>query len=274
MAYQDVVGNFMNLVSGSVFQPSDQSKFNKDELNEFDATFEHVVRGINRVKNQDIFTQKHYDIALYVAQLVKKKFGDLQFTGDGTGGFGMRAIIPEDVYGDANVGALPANDNDAQWELGNGAPQANWQIGARINKYLRNDHGWSIRNTQTMTGGVPAVCRDFNNDMWYTLYWGMMDEMASGLCSGMMVSLNNRPRAIKDFKYQMSNTESAYAELGYGVLYEPTVPFKTGLQFKPIDGAQGAVVQQIAAMRPIGVTFCTQRRGVIDNTQTTRPSQS
>ena len=263
--YSDLTGDAIDLVSGAPIASGDMAKFSSDEKKDFDATYEHVVRMINRLGAGKIFNSKHYDLCLHTAQLVKKRFGELTFTGDGTGGFGMRAIIPEDIY---------SNANDVSWELANGTVATNWTAGAPATRWLRNDHGFTQRDAGTFTAGGPAITRDANNDMWYVLYWGLMDSMASGLPQGYMVSLNNRPRAFKDISLQMTSTDFSYAELGYGVLYEPTVPFKTGLQIKDVDVATTARVLQVIAMRPIGVTFCTQRRQVLDNGTITRPAQA
>lgn len=261
--YMDIIGDYIPLISGADVRAEDRSPLTGTEQKAFNSTFEHIFRGRNRVTGLGLTTRKHYDLTKYVCEVVKKRFGDLPFTGDGTGGFGMRAIIPEDVY---------SNALDETWELANGLVATNWQIGALATRFSRNDHGNTNRDTVTGVAGASAITRDANNDMWYVLHWGLMDEMATGLPHGYWYYLNNRVRAFKDIKLQMANTEHSYAELGYGVLYEPTVPFKSALQVKPIDGAVGARVAQIISLRPVGVTFCTQRRSLIDNATLTRPA--
>lgn len=265
--YIENVGVYMPLISGADIRPEDRSPLNANERKLFDATFEHIFRGCNRQAGLRITNKKHYDLALYVSEVVKKRLGDLPFTGDGTGGFGMRAIVPEDVFG---TNTAPGQDD--VWEVGNGIAPANWTVGAIASRFSRNDHGFAARNTLTGAAGTTAICRDVNNDMWYVLHWGLMDEMASGLVHGYWYYINNRIRAFKDIKLQMANTEQAYAELGYGVLYEPTVPFKSAVQIKPIDAAIGAAVTQQIALRPVGVTFCTQRRMLTDTVALTRPA--
>jgi hypothetical protein len=260
--YMDVIGDYIPLISGSDVKADDRSPLSTQELNAFNATFEHIARGCNRQAGMRLVTRKHYDLARFTAEVVKKRFGDLPFTGDGTGGFGMRAIVPEDVFGNAN---------DVIWELANGLVATNWTIGAAATHYSRNDQGFALRDTLTGNAGTTAICRDANNDMWYVLQWGLVDEMATGLPHGYWYYLNNRIRAFKDIKLQMANTEHSYAELGYGVLYEPTVPFKSALQVKPIDGALGARVAQIISMRPVGVSFTTQRRALPDTVAMTQP---
>ena len=261
--YINTVGDYIPLISGSDIVLGDRTPLTETESKAFNATFEHVVRALNRYSPVEIVTQKHYDLARYTCEVVKKRLADLAFTGDGTGGFGMRAIIPEDIYGTVN---------DDTWELANGLVATNWTIGALITRYSRNDHGLALRDTLTGAAGTPAITRDANNDEWYVLHWGLVDQMATGLPTGVWYYLNNRPRAFKDITYPMTNSEQAYAELGYGVLYEPRVPFRSALQFKPIDGAVGARVAQVVAMRPVGVTFCTQRRLLIENAAITRPA--
>ena len=260
--YVNIVGDFIPVISGADILPTDRTPLSEQEGKYFNATFEHCFRGLNRYSPVQIVTQKHYDLAKFICEVVKKRLGDLPFTGDGTGGFGMRAIVPEDVYGTAN---------DDTWELSNGLVATNWTIGALATRYSRNDHGQALRDTFTGAAGTANVNRDANNDMWYCLHWGLIDEMASGLPHGYWYYVNNRIRAFKDIKYQMSDSEQAYAELGYGVLYEPTVPYHSAVQMKPIDGAVGARVAQVIALKPVGVTFMTQRRALIDATAITRP---
>jgi hypothetical protein len=265
--YVNIVGDFIPVISGADIRPEDRTPLSDQEIKYFNATFEHCFRALNRYSPVQIVTQKHYDLAKFICEVVKKRLGDLPFTGDGTGGFGMRDIIPEDVYGTDT-----APGQDTVWEIGNGIAPANWTVGAIATRFSRNDHGFAARNTLTGAAGTTAICRDVNNDMWYTLHWGLMDQMASGLVHGYWYYINNRIRAFKDITYQMNNSEQAYAELGYGVLYEPTVPYKSAAQIKPIDAAIGAAVTQQIALRPVGVTFATQRRMLTDTVAVTRPS--
>ena len=263
-SYVDLVGDYIPIVSGAAIRDGDLTTLTSEESQLFDTTWEHVTRGINRYAAAPIINSKHYDLAKRVCEIVKKKWKDMPFSGDGSNGFGMRAIIPEDVFG---------NVNDHTWEYGNALVATNWTVGAAATRYSRNDQGFTQRDVGTFFAGASAVTRDGNNDEWYVLYWGMMDQSASGLPKGFWVALNNRERAFKDFDYQMANTEMAYNELGYGVLYEPTVPFKSGLQFKEVDAIAGARVAQVVAMRPIGVSFCTQRRALTQGL-ITRPTQA
>ena len=265
--YMDVVGDFIPLISGADIRPEDRSPLSPQEVKLFDATFESIFRGVNRQSTMRLATRKHYDLCKYTCEVVKKRFGDLPFSGDGTGGFGMRAIVPEDIFGTDT-----APGQDTVWEVGNGIAAANWTVGAIATHFSRNDHGFAARNTLTGAAGTTAITRDANNDMWYVLQWGILDEMAAGLAQGYWYYLNNRIRAFKDIKLQMSNTEMAYADIGYGIMYEPTVPFKSALQVKPIDAAIGAAVTQQMAIRPVGVTFCTQRRALSDTVAMTRPA--
>lgn len=251
------------VVSSDPLTDKDRIPFSEEELAMFDARFEAIFGWMNVQGWSPIVTKKHYESILYLAEVQKKIFGGSEFTGDGVNGWGMRDIVPEDIYGDSNPGTgIGATGGDDCWELGNGVTAANWTSGAVATRFTRNDIGWTTRDTATFQAGNSMVCLDVNQDRWAVAYFGMADLAGTGLVQGHVVAFSNRERDFFEFTNQQQLMNLTYGSLGKVIYLNHLAPFKSGHIIRPATVAPGAAVGNALAMRPIGVSFVTQRRAL------------
>lgn len=257
------------ILSGEPLTDEDRTPFKEAEVDLFNTRFEAIFKWINNQGIAPIVTKEHYNKLLFLAECQKKLFNDESFTGDGVGGWGMRDIIPEDVYGDG-PGFL---GGDATWQLGNGVVAGNWNVGAVATRFARNDMGFTQRNAGTFQAGASMVTLDANQDRWAVAYFGMADLNSLGLIQGHVVAFSNRERDFYEFTNQMELSNITYADLGKVIYFNHKHPFKSGNIIRPVTVAPGALLATAQAMRPVGIAFISQRRALQLNTMT-RPAQA
>lgn len=254
----------MQILAGEPLDDKNRSPFSEEELQNFDTRFESIFGWMNRQGYAPVVGKEHYEQILWLAEIQKKIFGDAKFVGDGVGGWGMRDIVPEDVYGDSNPGTgLGATGFDDTWEKASGvAGDANWTVGAIATRFSRNDMGWTTRNTATFQAGASMVTQDVNQDKWAVAYFGMADLSGRGLVQGHVVAFSNKERDWFEFTNQMQLCDMLYAPLGRVIYFNHNVPYKSGHIVRPAAAAVAAPLPNVAAVRPIGVTFVSQRRAL------------
>ena len=252
------------ILSGEPLTDDDRQPFTEAEVALFDARFEAIFKWMNFQGIAPVVGKEHHDKLLYLAEVQKKIFGGDAFTGDGVGGFGMRQIVPEDVFG---------NQNDRSWELANGIVAVNWRTGLTATRHTRNHMGFTQRDSGDFFAGASMVTQDANQDKWAIAYFGYADLRASGLIQGEVISFSNRERDYFEFQDQMHLDNITYCDLGKMVYFNHKHPFKDGLIVRPATVAENAAIGAVAAMKPIGVCFVSQRRALQQN-QLPRPMQS
>lgn len=245
--------NKVPILSSEPLGEKDLAGFDNDEIEAFDARFEAIFKWVNTDGVAPIATKAHHDELLHLAEVQKKVYGGVTFTGDGSSGWGMRDIVPEDVFGNAA---------DTVWELGNGTTVANWTCGVPATRWARNDMGLALRNTLTFAAGTAAVTQDAAQDKWAVAYFGMADLASSGNIQGHAIALNRKPREFFEFTNQMQLSNVTYADLGKICYFNHMHPFNSGAIVKPATVATTVALATVTALRPVGVTFLSQRRAV------------
>jgi hypothetical protein len=122
--------------------------------------------------------------------------------------------------------------------------------------------GLALRDTLAFGAGTAGITLDAAQDKWAFAYFGMADLASSGNAQGCAITLNRKTREFFEFTNQMQLSNVTYADLGKICYINHMHPFNSGLIIKPATVATTVRVAAVTAMRPVGVTFLTQRRAV------------
>lgn len=213
--------------------------FDAEEQAVFEDAWDVLTKIHNRALFEHLFTDRHKTTLFNLAKVAKRTvFADAKFEGtDPVGGFGMRWVLPEDVFSQAA---------DIVWDN-------TWTAGAAATRFMRNYIGSNAVDTTTFQADGSIILQDTQVDKWAIALWGVIDQDASGRIHGVMLSLNDRERAFQDIELQMRNSEEALADFGRFYWVPPTTRFKFGVQVK--TGFGGA-----ASLKPVGIAFISARR--------------